>query len=211
MKKNSILKYIFFIFVILIAVFAVFQIRKKSQVEEVKEEAVQEEQVKQELKIGIPEYDTINPILSNNKYVQDISKLIYEPLITLNNNYELEVCLAEEWAKTSDTTYVIKLKQNINWETEENLTAYDVIFTIQKLKEINSIYTPNVQNILQAEAVDNYTIQITLDQEIPFFEYNLTFPIMNNTYCSNEDFVNSEKIRTAIGTGPYKINSITAR
>ncbi|MCI8655159.1 MAG: hypothetical protein HFJ48_04735 [Clostridia bacterium] len=206
--KNG-LKYIFFIFVIIIVIFAIFQIRKTEKVEKEPEEIVEEEKVKQELKLGIAEYDTINPLISNNKYVQDISKLIYEPLITINPKYELEGCLAEEWAKTSNTTYIVKLKQNIIWTNEENFTVYDVIYTIQKLKEINSIYTPNVQNIEQVEAIDNYTLKITLNQEIPFFEYNLTFPIMNRTYCGDEDFINSEKIKQAIGTGEYKINNIT--
>ena len=207
--KNGI-KYIFFIFVIIIIIFAILQIKKTDKKEEKPQEEIQEEAVKQELKLGIAEYDTINPIISQNKYIQDISKLIYEPLITLNTRYEIEGCLAEEWAKTSNTIYVIKLKQNITWPNEENLTVYDVIYTIEKIKEINSIYTPNVQNIEQVEAVDNYTLKITLNQETPFFEYNLTFPIMNRTYCGNEDFANSEKIKQAIGTGAYKISNISA-
>ena len=207
--KNGI-KYIFFIFVIMIIIFAILQIKKTDKKEEKPQEEIQEEAVKQELKLGIAEYDTINPIISQNKYIQDISKLIYEPLITLNTRYEIEGCLAEEWAKTSNTIYVIKLKQNITWPNEENLTVYDVIYTIEKIKEINSIYTPNVQNIEQVEAVDNYTLKITLNQETPFFEYNLTFPIMNRTYCGNEDFANSEKIKQEIGTGAYKISNISA-
>lgn len=208
--KNGI-KYIFFIFVTIIIIFAIFQIKKTEKIEEKPKEEVKEAKVKQELKLGIAEYDTINPILSNNKYVQDIAKLIYEPLITFNTKYEIEGCLAEEWAKTSSTTYIIKIKQNIHWQqTGENLTAYDILYTMQKLKEINSVYTVNLQNIAQIEAVDNYTIKMTLNQETPFFEYNLSFPIMSKTYCEEEDFINSEKVKQAIGTGPYKISNITA-
>lgn len=206
--KNGI-KYIFFIFVLIILIFAMFQIRKNNNTEEKTEQEVEQPQIKQELKLGIAGYDTINPILSNNKYVQDIAKLIYEPLVTFNTRYEIEGVLAEEWAKTSSNTYIIKIKENVNWQTGENLTVNDILYTIQKLKEINSIYTPNVQNIEQVEAVDQYTLKIILNQEVPFFEYNLTFPIMSKTYCENEDFINSDKVKQAIGTGPYKISSIT--
>ncbi len=206
--KNGV-KYIFFIFIIIILIFAMFKITKNNKTEEKPEQEVEQTQIKQELKLGIAGYDTINPILSNNKYVQDIAKLIYEPLISFNTKYEIEGVLAEEWAKTSNTTYIIKIKENVNWQTGENLTVNDILYTIQKIKEINSIYTPNVQNIEQVEAVDQYTLKITLNQEVPFFEYNLTFPIMSKTYCENEDFINSNKVRQAIGTGPYKINSIT--
>ena len=183
--KNGI-KYIFFIFVIIIVIFAIFQINKTEKTQEQPEEKVEVEKVKQELKLGIAEYDTINPLLSRNKYVQDISKIIYEPLVTINPQYEIEACLAEEWAKTSSNTYVVKIKQNVNWQTGENLTAYDVLYTVQKLKEINSIYTANLQNISQVEAVDNYTLKITLNQETPFFEYNLTFPIMSKTFVEKK-------------------------
>ena len=100
--KNSILKYIFFIFIILVAVFAIFKTSNSNKSKEKNEEplAQQEEKVEQKLNLGIAGFDTINPILSQNKYVQSISKLIYEPLISINNNYELEGILATEWAKT---------------------------------------------------------------------------------------------------------------
>ena len=197
--KNNILKYIFFIFIIVIAVFAIYTINNKEQSNE--EEKIQntanqeEEQVKQILNLGIVGYDTINPILSSNKYVQSISKLIYEPLITINNNYELENCIASEWAKTSETTYVIKLKENILWSNGQNCTAEDVLYTIDRLKENtdSNIYIYNVQYIIQAEIIDKYTIKITLSKELPFFEYNLNFPIMCKSYFGEENFRDSEK------------------
>ena len=36
-----------------------------------------------EIKLGIAQLDTINPILSKNKNVQDVTKLIFEPLVSL--------------------------------------------------------------------------------------------------------------------------------
>ena len=62
----------------------------------------QQEMIK-ELKLGIAGLDTINPILSKNKNVQDISKLIYEPLVNLTSDYKAESCLAKEWAKKKCT------------------------------------------------------------------------------------------------------------
>ena len=210
--RNNILKYIFFIFIIFVSVFAIFKTNKSSEDKEKKEEPLtqQEEKVEQKLNLGIAGFDTINPILSQNKYVQSISKLIYEPLISINNKYELEGILAAEWAKTSDTTYVIKLKQNVTWSNGEKFTAQDVLYTIDKLKELNasSIYVYNVQYIIQADVVDTYTIKITLSREEPFFEYNLNFPIMCKNYYGNESFKDSEKTKSAIGTGKYLISLI---
>ena len=138
--KNNILKYIFFIFIAVIAIFTIYTINSKDekQGEENAQSTVNQEETltEQVLNIGIAGFDTINPILSNNKYVQSISKIIYEPLVEINNNYELEGCIASEWAKTSETTYVIKLKNDVTWSTGEKCTAEDVLYTIDTLKQI---------------------------------------------------------------------------
>ena len=95
MKSNWI-KYIFIIFIIGILVFSVYKIRRdeanKSQ-EETNGSNNEQEKIK-EIKVGIASIDTINPILSKNKNVQDISKLIYEPLVNLTSGYKAEPCLA---------------------------------------------------------------------------------------------------------------------
>lgn len=152
--------------------------------------------------------DTINPILSHNKNVQDISKLIYDPLVTLTADYKAEPCLATEWAKQSDNSYLIKLRENAKWTEGQRFTAEDVRFTIDRLKEISSIYSYNVQYVIGVDIVDDYTVKINLDREIPFYEYQLTFPILSKDYYENEDFANTEKNDKPAGTGKYKITQV---
>lgn len=43
----------------------------------------------------------MNPLLSKNKQVQEITKIIYEPLFQLTSDYKLEKCLAKDWAENS--------------------------------------------------------------------------------------------------------------
>ena len=83
-------------------------------------------------------------MLSNNRNVQEIAKLIYEPLIELDENYKLKPCLAKEWAKSGDMSYVIKLRNNVKWQDGTAFTAQDVKYTVETLKQINSIYSYNV-------------------------------------------------------------------
>ncbi len=145
-------------------------------------------------------FDTINPILSNNKNVQDITKLIYDPLVTLTSDYKAEPSLAKEWAKQSDNSYLIKLRENVRWSDGQKFTSEDVKFTIDRLKEISSIYSYNVQYVTEVEIVDDYTVKIKLDREVPFFEYQLTFPILSNDYYSGVDFSNTDKNAAPVGT-----------
>lgn len=208
MKSNWI-KYVFIIFIIVILIFAIFKIKQDEQEKQQELEYVSNQQEKiTELTLGIAGLDTINPILSKNKNVQDITKLIYEPLVTLTADYKAEPALATEWAKQSDNSYLIKLRENAKWTEGQRFTAEDVRFTIDRLKEIESIYSYNVQYVTGVEIVDDYTVKINLDREIPFFEYQLTFPILSKDYYENEDFVNSEKNSSPVGTGKYKIAEV---
>ncbi len=204
--KSNFIKYIFFVFVIAIMGFAIYKLNKDEggnvEIPVVEDE---EEDMIKEITLGIAEYDTINPILSGNKYVQEISKLIFDPLFELDSEYKIKKCLVSDWAKTSPETYLLRLKENIKWSDGQLFTADDVIFTIDLLKKIPSIYAYNVQYVIRADKVDSNTIQITLDHEIPFFEYNLIFPIMSQKYYNGEDFSTTPRNSLPVGTGKYKI------
>ena len=108
MKSNWI-KYIFIIFIILILGFSIYKIKQDEHEEQGESTTNKQQETIKELKLGIAGLDTINPILSKNKNVQDISKLIYEPLVNLTSDYKAEACLAKEWAKQSDNSYLIMI------------------------------------------------------------------------------------------------------
>lgn len=210
MKVSTIFKYIFIIFTIGIIVYAGYRIydRTNTQTNDIQISDEKEETIIKDIRLALCNYDTMNPLITNNREILNIDTLIFEPLFTLTKDYELEPCLATEWSKTGDNTYVIKVDTTIKWQDGAYLTAKDVQFTIDKLKEGNSVYKANVANIIGVEVLDASTIKITLDQEVSFFEYNLTFPIMSNMYYYNEDFFASSKI--PIGTGRFKITDISS-
>ena len=205
--KSNYFKYIFIIFAIAIMIFAIVKIKtdeqkKEAQVYETKEEI--EEEIT-EIKLGVASFDSINPILSKNKNVQDISKIIFEPLMTLTSDYKLENSLAKEWAKQNETTYIIKLRDDKKWSDGQKFTAEDVRFTIDRLKDSDTIYSSNVQYVTTVEVVDDTTLKIILSQEVPFFEYNLTFPILSSKYYSDKEF---DANIVPVGTGMYKVSEV---
>lgn len=211
MKINNIFKYIFILIVIVLIVFAVYSIYKddgETVEQEHKEAEVQEKQIINNIRLGVSKYDTMNPILSNNKAIQNIDKIIFEPLIKINEDFSLTNCLAKEYSKIGDSSYLIRLRDDVKWHDGAQFEARDVQFTIDMLKSENvaSIYKENVSNIVSVDFIDNTTIKINLDSEVPFFEYNLIFPILPYHYYIDSDFVSSTKI--PIGTGMYKIRKI---
>lgn len=205
--KSNYFKYIFIIFAIIIMIFAIIKIKtdeqkKEAQGYETKEEVEQEVT---EITLGVASFDSINPILSKNKNIQDISKIIFEPLMTLTSDYKIEPCLVKEWAKQNETTYIIKLRDDKKWSDGQKFTADDVQFTIDRLKDSDTIYATNVEHVMIVEVVDETTVRIILDQEIPFFEYNLTFPILSRNYYLDKEFIADI---VPVGTGMYKVSEV---
>lgn len=87
--KSNFFKYIFILFVVGIIIFAIYSIYfKEDKIQNDVIETNKEEVVEiKELRLGISNFDTINPLLSSNKEVINIDKLIFEPLITIDENY----------------------------------------------------------------------------------------------------------------------------
>lgn len=206
--KSNLFKYIFIIFVIGIVVFSVFKIqndeKEKKEISE-RESEIDKDKIT-EIRLGIAAFDTLNPLLTNNKNIQNVAKLIYEPLINISSNYKAKPGLAIEWAKQNETTYIVKLRENVKWSNGERFTAADVQYTMDKLKERPTAYSGNMQHIASIEVVDDYTIKFNLDQEVPFFEYNLTFPIISKTFFEMNDFNNTSIV--TVGTGMYQVKDV---
>ena len=210
--RNNYFKYIFIFVVLIIVLVTVFFLYKQKGNEEnetVIDQTSTVSNIQRNLRLAIAGYDTINPILSNNRNVQEISKIIYDSLVTLDNEYKMKYSLAKEVSKVDGVTYLIKLREDVKWQDSTPFSANDVKFTIDAIKSenVNSIYEENLKYVTELQIIDEYTVKIILSQEVPFFEYNLTFPIMSEKYYQNEDFVSSSKNNKPIGTGMFKIES----
>lgn len=198
--KSNFAKYIFIIFIIGIIILVAYKLNeeKKNTTDEEQTNVVKEDDIGKEIKLGIAEFDTMNPLLSKNKQVQEITKIIYEPLFQLTSDYKLEKCLAKDWAKTAENKYLIKIDTSIKWSDGNNLSVDDVIFTIENLSKIDSIYLENIRHITEINRVDDNTIRLILDQEVPFFEYNLIFPILSKKNYEGQDFIYGSSVNSAL-------------
>lgn len=157
-----------------------------------------------ELNIPIIEVDTLNPIFTQNKQVSDVLKNIYEPLININNGNNIEPCLAFEWNEKSDTSWIIKIRNDVKWHSGKDFSINDVIFTMKTIMQSEaSKYNLNLRNVSSIEKIDANSILINLYEKDSLFPYMLTFPIIPEYYWKN-DIANDNKANKPIGTGPYK-------
>jgi peptide/nickel transport system substrate-binding protein len=213
--KNNFFGYIFILFIIVIMGFAIYRVKvqngdKNAANGSESTSSTQEIEKGKEITLGISEFDNINPIITSNKKVQDIDRLIYEPLINITEDYNIEYTLAQECAKNSNNIYIIKLRQGVKWSDGSKFTSDDVKYTIDKLKENeNSVYAQNVSQIKEVDIIDNYTLRVILSQDVNNFEYYLNFPILSSSYYLDTDFWNTDKNKAPITTGQYKISEVT--
>lgn len=194
MKEKN-FRIIFFTIIIALIIFSIYYIikTKTTKASDIKVQKA-EYNISHQIIMGITDYDTINPIVSKNQDIQYISKLIYEPIINIGQDFKLEPGLAEEWSKLDDKTYLIRLYENKYWQNGEKFTAKDIEYTINYIKEQDTIYENNVKNIEKLEIINDFTIKIELKEPEEYFEYILCFPII----CENPN----------IGTGNFYIDKI---
>lgn len=193
MKEKN-FKIIFFTIIIILILFAIYLIIKNKDTMASDIKIVRKEnEISNEIIIGITDFDTINPILSKSQDVQYISKLIYEPLINIGQDFKLEQGLATEWSQLDEKTYLIRLNEKKFWSNGEQFTAKDIEYTINYIKKQNTIYKENVKNIDKIEIINDYTIKIYLLEPEEKFEYMLCFPII----CEGQN----------IGTGKFYIDN----
>lgn len=162
-----------------------------------------------ELNLPLIEVDTLNPLLTKNKQVSDILKLIYEPLFDFDEKNKLTPVLVSEWNEKDDNTWIFKLNKSAVWHNEEKFSADDVIFTFNAINKFEGcVYKENIKNISSIEIIEENAIQINLTSKDKYLPYKLSFPIIPKHYFENE-MLNEIKNTQAVGTGPYKFNSIS--
>lgn len=164
---------------------------------------------------GIVAYPkTVNPIYSPSRDVDnDISRLVYSSLFSYNSNGVLTTDLADNFKiDKKGQEYTIQIKRGVEWHNGEKLTADDVVYTfnIIKDKKYNSPLRRNFEGV-KIEKVDNRTVKFILTEPYaPFLEL-LTFGIIPKNIWENIDssaILLSELNLKPIGSGPYKFKSL---
>lgn len=161
------------------------------------------------ISLALPEVDTLNPLRTNNSYLADTLKLVYEPLVSFDEKNQIEPSLAINWAQRDDFTWIIKLRENVLFHDGEKFTANDVKYTLETIlnEKITSKYKANVANISQIDVIDSETISISLKSKDSYFPSKLTFPIVPEHYFKDDGILDEEKANKPNGTGAYQYSS----
>jgi peptide/nickel transport system substrate-binding protein len=127
----------------------------------------------------------VNPIYVSDTSSGDIDNFIYANLYNLDAKGNLvadAAALAAEPLKISDDgkTYTIKLKDTPKWTDGKPVTADDVVFTLNALRnpKYNSPSISSYDKIQDVKKVDEHTVRVTLKHVYAPFQYALAIPVV---------------------------------
>lgn len=149
-------------------------------------------------------------------------KLVYSGLVSFDPNLNLTPDLAERWEVNADgTVYTFYLRANAKFHNGRPVTAQDVIYSWERAASpelasdtvltylgdivgVREVNAGQASTIAGLTALDDHTLQVTIDAPKPYFLLKLTYPtafiVDRENVESGEDWY-----RAPNGTGPFKL------
>ena len=148
-----------------------------------------------------------NPLKEATWYDWFFDMVVYDRLFQVDTDLSLKPWLCKEWKVSPDgLTYTIKIHENATWHDGTPLTIHDLNFTIWYVIE-NQVpaWYPDVMYVKETKVLDDYTIQITLNQTFAWFKRRMgTFIILPKHIWEGLKWDVPEPPEI-VGSGPFKV------
>lgn len=160
-------------------------------------------------------YDTFNPLLDKGEVAPGLA-LVFDTLMKdaddeISSRYGL---LAEGVAYPDDISYVtFRLRKEAKWADGAPVTPEDVIFSLEKGKELNPLYVSYYSHVVSAEKTGERDVTFRFDQlnnhELPGILGQLMILPKHWWEAKAADGIQRDISRTTLepvmGSGPYRI------
>lgn len=161
---------------------------------------------------------TFDPHSQNHGQTHAVAHQIYNPLIYLDLNSEMQPGLAVSWEVSENpNVWEFKLREGVTFHDGTPFTADDVVFSFQRAQHPNSDMRTLISAVTDIRAVDPLTVHIETNGPNPLLPNNLTnLFIMSkawaeeNNVTTPQDYSAGEEnfaVRNANGTGPFSLTS----
>lgn len=229
MKNKKIIYLI--VFTLLITVISGCELNKEnlgSGVENGEEQEVIEytPEIGGEIILPLTNFNTLNPLMTENNSYYYFSKLIFESLFEFDDDLNMKKQLIKDY-NISDNGRSIEMELNdkLLWHDGAPLTSEDVKFTVNTIKYANTDSTyskmftdalgsfspADIRRIVEVSIIDEKNFIITFDRSFSNNLEVLTFPIIPKHLfakdgVNNKAYINALELENynPIGTGPFK-------
>ena len=150
----------------------------------------------------------INPILSTDSASSEITRWVFNALVTYDKEGKIIPELCKDYHFVDDTTLVFELRRDILWSDGVPFSAKDVLFTYETIisPKIYTPYSSGFMHILHVKMLDEFTVEVKY--KYPYFKALETWmmEILPEHILKNEqDLMTSKFNQAPLGTGPYKL------
>lgn len=153
--------------------------------------------------------DTLNPLYASSGAEVAASRLLFSSLYDYDDTGNLRPSLARGLTiGNSGRLYTVTLREGVKWHDGADLTAEDVVFTIDTIKNpearVRSSLATNWQSV-EVRAASKYVVEFTLPAYAAF-PHALTFPVVPKHILSRiatSAMQQSDFSRAPIGSGPF--------
>ena len=159
---------------------------------------------------------TVRPFEPVERDMLSVYNVIYESLITIDDNYLPQGCIAQSWEESSNGKYwTFHLRDDVRFSNGEPLTAADVVasanYILDKALDENitdhGFYSNLKYFVKKITAKDDYTVVVTANSSKSVTRtcygmlYEMTFPIVPASQVSADN---------PVGSGPYVISQFNS-
>jgi peptide/nickel transport system substrate-binding protein len=153
------------------------------------------------------EMTTLDPQVSGDGTSWTVFYMVYERLVSTNDDLSPRPQLAESWQQTSPTSYEFKLRANAAFSNGRPLTAKDVVGSFKRLLDPKraSVWGRQLASVKDVVTVDDHTVRFELSQPLT--------PLLAILAVSTTSIMPVEEIesgsfdptKTMLGSGPYMV------
>jgi ABC-type dipeptide transport system, periplasmic component len=164
--------------------------------------------------VGSPQ--RLNPVLDYyNPVDRDIDRLLFSGLLRFDERGLPQGDLAQSWGVSQDgTIYNFTLRKDLFWHDGQPLTAEDVLYTINLMRNSTNVFPPDVQAFwkdIEVKGLNDTTLQFLLPEPFaPFLDY-LTFGILPKHILGDisfDDLIKSPFNLQPVGSGPFRFDHL---
>lgn len=158
----------------------------------------------------------LNPLLDYyNPVDRDVDRLIFSGLVRFDSRGIPLPDLAESWGISQDgTIYNFTLRSGLTWHDGKPLTAEDVVFTLDLLRQEGMAIPEDVRTFwgdVEVKSLNDTTLQFRLPEPFaPFLDY-LAFPVLPRHLLESvpvNELVNAPYNLQPIGSGPFRFDRL---
>ena len=131
--------------------------------------------------------DGINPFFAESYENIYLSMLIYEPLFSVDSNYDTTGNVADSIG-ISGKVATVRIKHNVVCRGYENINAHDVVYSFN-LAKASYYWGNNLDGITNAQAIDDYTVSLSLDFKDLYVAGKLNFPIVKTGTADSKNSI----------------------